>query len=178
MNGFIRSGIWGVLGVSFAVTGVTSVAQANDVMESDIFNSETSPRTGSLVDRGIQQQWIKFRDQMVFQAQKAADSLCVTPLLPRSIALSAEFIKVKWDTKDLCSPRGRSLLTARIAAVQLESHGTTGATALSESLLSTPDFLHDVASFICAFPVLPSEVDLKIPPVTIDWNTTAMCRSF
>jgi hypothetical protein len=178
MNGFIRSGFWGVLGFSFAMTSITNVARANDVMESDSFNSEVSPRTLALVDRGIQQQWLKFRDQMLFQAQKAANSLCETPFLPQSIALSAEFIKVKWDTKDLCSPRARSLLTARIAAVQAESHGNTGAAALSESSLSTQDFLHDVASFICAFPVLPSEVDLKIPPVTIDWNTTAMCRSF
>jgi hypothetical protein len=178
MNGFIRIGFWQVLGLSLVTVGATSVARANDPIALDDLNSNTHRRSAGMIDSGAQQQWIKFRDQMVFQAQKAADSLCETPLLPRSIALSAEFIKVKWDTKDLCSPRGRSQLTARIAAVQLESHAATGATALSESLLSTQDFLHDVASFICAFPVLPSEVDLKIPPVTIDWNTAAMCRSF
>ena len=159
------------------MSSIVSVARANDAIESDSLYSEATPRTGALVDRGIQQQWIKFRDQLVFQVQKASDSVCGTPILPRSISLSAEVIKVKWDIKDLCSPHGRSQLAARIAAVQLESQGSTGVGALAESPLSTQDFLHDVAAFICAFPVLPSEVDLKIPPVTIDWNTAAMCRS-
>lgn len=178
MNGFIRSGFWGALGCSLAIAGIASLAQANDTMEPDRLNAEASPGTGALVGRGIQQQWIKFRDQMVLQLQKAAEGLCETPVLPRSISLSAEVIKVKWDLKDLCSPHGRSLLAARFAAAQLESQGASRAAAPSESPLSTQDFLHDVSAFICALPVLPSEVDLKVPPVTIDWNTAAMCRSF
>jgi hypothetical protein len=177
MNGFFSSGFWQVLGLSLVTVGATRVARANDPIALDNFYLDANRRSAGIIDSGMQQQWIKFRDQMVFQAQKAADSLCESSFLPQSIALSAEFIKVKWDTKDLCSPRARSLLAASVSATQLQGTGTASVQALAATPLATQDFVGQVAEFICKFPVLPSDVDLKIPPVTIDWNTAAMCHS-
>jgi hypothetical protein len=172
-RGFVRSFYSIAVLVSLVFAGF---AHADSQVDFDGFDDRSSPRVAAFVDRSIEQQWAKFRDRMVFELEKASDSLCGIPFVPHSVSLTAEVIKVKWELKDLCAPRGRSLLASRAATVRFENATYDAGLLAAESPRKMQDFVRSVSEFICRFPVRPTEVDLKIPPVAIDWNVAVMCR--